>query len=515
MTHFAPFRFDELDLTLWHGQEPRPLTRKASHLFACLLAARGHWVSKAEILAAVWPDTHVHPDNIKVLVREIRLALHDDAGNPRFIRSEAGRGYAFVAATVDGAGRAAGGTGVPLFLGRAGELASLIEALDAVRAGSSRVALVLGEHGVGKTALCDAFLRVARATTLIRAASAECISAPHSPEPLLPFHDAFRACCRDAPAVFARLMAAAPAWSATAPEWMQGVLSVPADAAPLAAELAPALAAISEDRPLVLVLEDLQWGDPASLEAVAALARASAHARWLLLATACPFGPSSGAVGLVELERVARSSSSAFALELAPWGLAQIGRYLDVRFGAGCCTGLTATVHEVTGGNPSMVAAAADRLVECGAVAFETGRWTRDPGADSARVSRALRAIAISQIDRLTADERALLEAVSAVGGSFTSATASIAADIPEAEAARLLDRLAHRRLLVSHGPAAGRRSATASAYRFLHALHVEVLAERAPITQQIRSARRLAEAAERVARPDGKRRHAGDRAAS
>ncbi len=504
MIHFAPFRFDEVDLTLWHGQEARPLTRKASHLFACLLAARGHWVSKSEILAAVWPDTHVHPDNIKVLVREIRLALHDDAGNPRFIRSEAGRGYAFVAETVDHAGRAAGGTELPLVIGRAGELAALIEALDAVRAGSSRVALVQGEHGAGKTTLCDAFLRVARATMAIRTSSAECISAPHTPEPLLPFQDAFRACCRNRPTLLSRLTAAAPRWAAGAPEWVQGMLASPADTAPIIAELAPALAAIAEDLPLVLVVEDVQWGDAASLEAIAALARASHRSRWLLIATVCPYGPMPGADGVAALDRVARSSASSFVLELQPWTRAQIERYLDVRFGAGCATDLAPAVHDVSGGNPSMVAAAADRLADCGVVGLDAGRWTRDPQRDVVHVPRALRAVVTMQLDRLTAEERALLEAASAVGPSFATATAAVAADIAEADADRLLDRLARRRLVVGRSSAA--RRGVASAYRFLHALHLEVLAERAPITQEIRSARRLAEAAEH-ARPGARRR--------
>ena len=51
MIHFAPFRFDEVDLTLWRGPEPLALTRKAAHLLTCLLIARGHWVSKSDILA--------------------------------------------------------------------------------------------------------------------------------------------------------------------------------------------------------------------------------------------------------------------------------------------------------------------------------------------------------------------------------------------------------------------------------------------------------------------------------
>jgi two-component SAPR family response regulator len=72
------------------------MTNKAREVLACLVEGHGNWVPKSQILARVWPDTHVHPDNIKVLIREIRVALNDDARNPRFVRSRRGRGYAFI-----------------------------------------------------------------------------------------------------------------------------------------------------------------------------------------------------------------------------------------------------------------------------------------------------------------------------------------------------------------------------------------------------------------------------------
>ena len=50
---------------------------------------------------SVWPDTHVHPDNVKVLIGEIRRALGDDPVRPQFIRSLVKRGYIFIAPVVD------------------------------------------------------------------------------------------------------------------------------------------------------------------------------------------------------------------------------------------------------------------------------------------------------------------------------------------------------------------------------------------------------------------------------
>ena len=95
--HFSAFRFDVEDGTLWRGAEQVPLTGKAASLLRCLLGRAGTWVSKSAIMSAVWPDTHVQPDNVKVLVREIRQALGDDPRQSKFIRSAPGRGYSFVA----------------------------------------------------------------------------------------------------------------------------------------------------------------------------------------------------------------------------------------------------------------------------------------------------------------------------------------------------------------------------------------------------------------------------------
>ena len=77
------------------------MTNKARELLTCLKDAKGSWVPKSEILARVWPDTYVHPDNIKVLIREIRVALNDDARDPRFVVAKRGCGYAYVGTTTD------------------------------------------------------------------------------------------------------------------------------------------------------------------------------------------------------------------------------------------------------------------------------------------------------------------------------------------------------------------------------------------------------------------------------
>src|SRR6476661_1709824 len=101
MKQFLAYRFDDRDGTLWRGADAIRITRKAAAVLRCLLEHAGRLVPHDAILSTVWAGTHVQPDNIKVLVHEIRIALNDDPRAPRFIRSEPGRGYTFIAPVLD------------------------------------------------------------------------------------------------------------------------------------------------------------------------------------------------------------------------------------------------------------------------------------------------------------------------------------------------------------------------------------------------------------------------------
>ena len=189
MKYFSQFSFDPVEGRLFRGADELPLTRKASTLLGCLIDRAGTWVSKDAIMAAVWPDTYVQPDNIKVLVREIRLALGDAPKAPLYIRSAVGRGYTFVSRISDQAEHrgadAAAGSRAPIVVNRGPELAMLADALDAARASARRLVIVSGEHGSGKSVLCDVFLRGAQVNGPARTSYGQCFDRESDPEPYL------------------------------------------------------------------------------------------------------------------------------------------------------------------------------------------------------------------------------------------------------------------------------------------------------------------------------------------
>ncbi len=61
------------------------------------MARPGRLITKQELLEAIWPAVYVADGALKVCVREIRRALHDDAHAPRFVETAHRRGYRFIA----------------------------------------------------------------------------------------------------------------------------------------------------------------------------------------------------------------------------------------------------------------------------------------------------------------------------------------------------------------------------------------------------------------------------------
>jgi two-component system KDP operon response regulator KdpE len=75
-----------------------PLTRTEYRLLEHLARNAGWIVPHATLLARVWGREYVDElDYLRVYVRRLREKLHDDPARPRFIRTERGIGYRFMA----------------------------------------------------------------------------------------------------------------------------------------------------------------------------------------------------------------------------------------------------------------------------------------------------------------------------------------------------------------------------------------------------------------------------------
>jgi two-component system KDP operon response regulator KdpE len=78
--------------------EPIRLTRKEFSLLALLVRHAGRVVTQQQLLRELWGPEHVEDAHyLRVVVGKLRQKLGDDAAAPRYLRTEPGVGYRFVA----------------------------------------------------------------------------------------------------------------------------------------------------------------------------------------------------------------------------------------------------------------------------------------------------------------------------------------------------------------------------------------------------------------------------------
>ena len=80
--HFGEFVFDEHTRQLLRGGQVVPLSPKTFELLRNLLRRRPAAVSKAELQALIWPETHVTPASLASVASDLRGVLLERRGRP-------------------------------------------------------------------------------------------------------------------------------------------------------------------------------------------------------------------------------------------------------------------------------------------------------------------------------------------------------------------------------------------------------------------------------------------------
>jgi DNA-binding winged helix-turn-helix (wHTH) protein len=497
MQEFPPFRLDTVNQCLWRRRETADderilLTPKAFAVLKYLVAHAGQLVSQEELLDAVWLEKHVQPEVLKSRIFEIRGALGDRPKTPRFVETLPRRGYRFVAVVCDSPAVVPAGLAPPAsghLVGREGVLGALRACLNWAMQGQRQLVFLTGEPGIGKTALVDAFQQQATANVPnLRLARGQCLEGYSGMEAYYPMLEALGRLWRrgGGEAVVQTLTTHAPTWLVQFPamvtrehrETLQREL-LGATRERMLREIMEVLEALTATWPLLLIFEDLQWMDRATVDLLAALARRREPAQLLLVATYRPVDLAFWEHPLKALTHELLMHQLCHEMALEPLREADVAAYLTaVSSGARLPEGLAGLLHRHSEGNPLFMRATLDHLTQQGLLVREPDRWQLQVLlADiEIEVPERLRQVIEAQIARLRPEEQRVLEVASVAGALFTAGICAAAADLETDAFEEVCDTLARRHSLVrAVDMQQGSDGSVSQRYAFVHTLYREV----------------------------------------
>jgi tetratricopeptide (TPR) repeat protein len=379
-----------------------------------------------------------------------------------------------------------------MFVGREGELAQLVDALENSLSGLGRLVLLSGEPGIGKSRLADELAAEARglgASVLW----GRCWEAGGAPA-YWPWLQSIRSLVRDLrpAAVRSRLGRGGPELARVLPE-LSAV--VPDLAAPTAVDpdtarfrLFDAVTSLLKNsaarRPIVLLLDDLHAADTPSLLLLRFVANELADAHLLVLACYrdTELTPDHSLTAMVtELARLPVTRR----VRLAGLAEADVGRFIELLSGRPPREGLAAAVHAATDGNPLFVGEVAQLLVTEGLLErpIATAAWQLS-------VPEGVREVITRRLTRLSDETNGLLTFAAVLGREFDLEALARLSGLRRDTLLHVLDEAVAARV-VSGVPGALAR------FRFSHVLIRDTLYDELPTSRRVRLHREIGEALE------------------
>lgn len=460
------YRFGEHELdveayTLTRGGSPLHVTPKVFDLLRHLIEGRGRVVTKEELLDTLWADSHVNEGAVPWAVNHARAALGQKGRAKAPIETIYGRGYRFVA-EVEVLGERPSAPPAqatpetspdpwldPPFVGRESVMTGLRERLASAEAGRGGLCTLVGSAGIGKTRCMEELAANARDQGI--AVWAGRTSEDGVAPALWPWTQVLVALVREQPALqtrgqelLDRLRSAdppgpgdAPGGGAGATFWFfEGVSELLQDAA--------------RSVPVLMLLDDLQWADEASLQLLAFLAPDLARMRVLVVSAR------RGGEGRTT-RALRRLSRHVERVALEPFTPEEVGRYVDALAPSSPAEELASALHRASAGNPLFLLHTVRGLIaQHGAAALGALDPERIQPAESAR------AVLRAGIERLDGGTREVLETASVVGEVLDVATLRSVTGLEPEPLLEAIEQAVTAQLLVADSP---------SRYRFRHAL--------------------------------------------
>ncbi len=512
MKVFHTFRLDAANHCLWRGEERVSLAPKAFDVLRYLVEHSDRLVTQEEILENLWPNTYVNPEVVKKYVLGVRKVLGDQTNKPAFIATFPRRGYQFIAPVIDEATPpfpGASARGIKTIVGREDALAHLDEALDNSLLGQRQIVFITGEAGIGKTTLVDIFHQSAGTCGKLRIARGQCVEGFGGKEAYYPILEALGQLLRDTDddSFSQSLSRRVPTWLVQFPDLVKAEQREELEKSIIGStrermvrEICEGLEFISIENPLILILEDLHWVDPSTLDFISALARRRGPAKLLLIGTYRPADViiSQSPLKALKQDLVIHNLSHEISLERLEE--ANVAEYLAIKFNGGNFpAGFARTVYRHSGGNALFMVTILQDMVKKGLIVKADGKFSLQVALEDVDLSvpETLDQLIEAQFNQLNAVEQRILKSASVAGERFSvwAITTSSDKDAVSIEDAceSLADRLQFIKAAGIHELVNGQISAH---YDFRHSLYREVLyrrlSESARATLHLQLANRL-----------------------
>ena len=388
------------------------------------------------------------------------------------------------------------------FVGRENEVKQLQRAFDAALSGQGGLMMVVGEPGIGKTAITEQLATYA-ALRGGKALTGHCYEEGSLSLPYLAFVEAMRTYVIDRD-----------------PEGLRSDLGTgAADVARIVSEIRdrldvqlPDSGEGDDDRyrllqgvsdflrnaasvtPLVIVLEDLHWADRGTLDLLLHVARNLQGARLLIVGTyrdvevdrAHPLS-----AALAELRRISsfdRLLMRGLSVDDVRKMIQALAQQEEVR------ESFAQAVHRQTEGNPLFVQEVVRYVVEEGLVKREDGRY--QPAGDTLpemRIPEGLRDVIGKRLERLSLECNRVLASASVIGREFSLDALKAVVDMNEEDLTTALEEAVHLGILQDQSRAAS------IGFRFEHAFFRQTLYEEIFTPRRLRLHQEVARALENL----------------
>ncbi len=505
---FDRFELDEANARLLRDGTPVAVAPTPFGVLCALARQPGALLTTNALLDQVWGHQYVTDSVLRTAISELRTALDDDARKPRFIETVSRRGYRFIAATsaiiaappVAAAVSQSNTAESASFIGRAEPLSRLRANWDLACTGKRRIVWVAGEPGIGKTTLIEHFIAGLGDVLCIRG---QCVDQYGSGEPYLPVLEALSELCRIDGTLVPLLRAVAPTWLLQLP-WLSTADERDALRRELAGvavdrmlrEMGEVLDRSGERRPLLLVTEDLHWGDRATIHLIDYVARRRGSGRLMWLATFRLTEVVALDHPLNPLRRELRLHRLCEELVLDPFSETEVAEYVAKQSpSVAGDEAFVRALHERTDGLPLFVASITSEIGAPGAQF--AGRVAAEQVAKIA-VPENLAAIIEHYIAKLDNDQRTLLSAAAVCGVHFRVKTIAAALERDAASLGGTCDELARDQVWLVAPRTEEGSDAPDSSYSFRHALFRQVLYERTTPSARAQLHRKIGSALER-----------------